>query len=153
MKALPPPLELACLTVLWKRGDADVAEVREALMPSRTLAYTTVMTVLERLASKGMVTREKSGRCFRYSPARKRDELRTIAIGQLAEQFFDGSFEEFERFFGEMLSRTSPAPERDAFSLEDPQSPPSPEGLGERASGSSSPNSSSAGSTLDASLL
>ena len=54
---IPPPLELACLTVLWKRGEADVGEVREAMREARPLAYTTVMTVLERLAAKGMVTR------------------------------------------------------------------------------------------------
>ena len=96
---IPPPLELACLTILWKRGEADVGEVREALHESRPLAYTTVMTVLERLARKGMVTRKKSGRSFRYAPARDREEMRALAIGQLVEQFFDGSVEDLNRFF------------------------------------------------------
>lgn len=95
---IPPPLELACLTVLWKRGEADVGEVQEAMRESRPLAYTTVMTVLERLASKGMVTRQKSGRSFRYTPARDREEIRALAVAQLVEQFFDGSRAEFERY-------------------------------------------------------
>ncbi|MCL4781943.1 MAG: BlaI/MecI/CopY family transcriptional regulator [Bryobacterales bacterium] len=96
---IPPPLELACLTVLWKRGEADAGEVREAMRDTRPLAYTTVMTVLERLAAKGMATRQKSGRSFRYAPARERDEIRALAVAQLVEQFFDGSVAEFERYY------------------------------------------------------
>ena len=96
---IPPPLELACLTILWKRGEADVGEVQEALHESRPLAYTTVMTVLERLSRKGMVTRQKSGRSFRYAPARDREEMRALAIAQLVDQFFDGSFANFDRYF------------------------------------------------------
>ncbi|MCC6264506.1 MAG: BlaI/MecI/CopY family transcriptional regulator [Bryobacterales bacterium] len=99
---IPPPLELACLTVLWKRGEADVGEVREAMHESRPLAYTTVMTVLERLAAKGMVTRQKSGRSFRYAPARNREEIRALAVAQLIDQFFDGSIAEFGRYLRAM---------------------------------------------------
>lgn len=95
---IPPPLELACLTILWKRGEADVGEVQEALHESRPLAYTTVMTVLERLSRKGMVSRHKSGRSFRYRPARDREEMRSLAVKQLIDQFFDGSFEDFQSY-------------------------------------------------------
>lgn len=101
---IPPPLELACLTILWKRGEADVAEVREALRETRPLAYTTVMTVLERLSRKGMVTRYKSGRSFRYAPARDREEMRALAIEQLIRLFFDGSVEDFEAYFRAAVS-------------------------------------------------
>lgn len=99
---IPPPLELACLTVLWKRGEADVGEVREAMRESRPLAYTTIMTVLERLAGKGMVTRQKAGRSFRYAPARDREEMRALAVAQLVDQFFDGSLAEFGRYLRAM---------------------------------------------------
>lgn len=99
---IPPPLELACLTVLWKRGEADVGEVQEAMRESRPLAYTTIMTVLERLAGKGMVTRQKSGRSFRYAPARDREEMRALAVAQLVDQFFDGSLADFGRYLRAM---------------------------------------------------
>ena len=61
---IPPPLELECLKVLWKLGEASVKDVRGDLAASRTLAYTTVMTLMERLVKKGGAARRKSGRMF-----------------------------------------------------------------------------------------
>jgi predicted transcriptional regulator len=66
-------LERAVLDVLWDRGTpASVREVAEALH-ERGLAYTTVMTVLDRLAGKGMVERERAGRAWSYRPAATRE--------------------------------------------------------------------------------
>ncbi|MCW5965839.1 MAG: BlaI/MecI/CopY family transcriptional regulator [Bryobacterales bacterium] len=97
---LPPPLELECLTVLWRLRAANVKEVREALLPARPLAYTTVMTLLDRLAKRGLVEREKQGRSFRYQPTIEREILQRTAVLQLADRLFDGSFEELRRFLG-----------------------------------------------------
>ena len=67
-------LERSVMNVLW---DADapltVREVLEAL-DERDLAYTTIMTVLDRLGTKQMVRRERDGRAFHYAPALSRDE-------------------------------------------------------------------------------
>lgn len=52
----------------------DVMAVLERATPRRELAYTTVMTVLDRLAGKQMAVREREGRAFRYQPARSREE-------------------------------------------------------------------------------
>lgn len=63
------------MDVLWDSSPAvglTVREVAEALA-DRELAYTTVMTVLDRLAGKGMVAREREGRAWRYRPAASRD--------------------------------------------------------------------------------
>jgi len=65
------------MDVLWDRGGntgagATVREVAEGLR-DRELAYTTVMTVLDRLAGKGMVEREREGRAWRYRPAASRE--------------------------------------------------------------------------------
>ncbi|MEO3743887.1 BlaI/MecI/CopY family transcriptional regulator [Plantactinospora sp. B5E13] len=68
-------LERAVMDVLWDRstdGGVTVREVAEALR-DRELAYTTVMTVLDRLAGKGMVEREREGRAWRYRPAASRE--------------------------------------------------------------------------------
>lgn len=66
-------LERAVMDVLWDRGTpASVREVAEALR-ARELAYTTVMTVLDRLAGKGMVDRERAGRAWSYRPAATRE--------------------------------------------------------------------------------
>ena len=63
------------MDVLWDRSTGagvTVREVAEALR-DRELAYTTVMTVLDRLAGKGMVEREREGRAWRYRPAASRE--------------------------------------------------------------------------------
>ena len=57
---MPPPLEIDCLKVLWTIGEANVKTVQQAL--GRDLAYTTVMTLLDRLARRGGAVRRKGGR-------------------------------------------------------------------------------------------
>jgi predicted transcriptional regulator len=61
------------MDVLWDRdAPATVREVADSLQ-SRELAYTTIMTVLDRLAGKGMVERERAGRAWSYRPAAPRE--------------------------------------------------------------------------------
>ncbi len=95
---IPPPLELECLKVLWKLGEASVREVRQELAPSRALAYTTVMTLMDRLVKKGGATRRKSGRMFLYSPVLPRQQARRLAVQELVDSFFGGSVEELLEF-------------------------------------------------------
>jgi predicted transcriptional regulator len=67
-----------------------VREVVEALRPGRTLAYTTVMTVLDNLHGKGWLTRERDGRAWRYSPAVSRQaytaELMNAALATSSDR-------------------------------------------------------------------
>lgn len=89
---IPPPLELDCLRALWRLGEAaSVKDVRGVLTENRNLAYTTVMTVLERLAKRGAVEREKNGRAFVYRPLMARDQARRLALKQLVDTYFEGS--------------------------------------------------------------
>lgn len=66
-------LERSVMNVLWD-GDAPltVRDVQDRL-DERDLAYTTIMTVLDRLGNKQMVRRERDGRAFRYAPSLSRD--------------------------------------------------------------------------------
>lgn len=86
-----PELELECIKVLWDLGDLTVRGVRDRLLPRRPLAYTTVLTLLDRLARKGAVTRRKSGRAHLYHPVYTRAEAREAALQRLLEHYFDGS--------------------------------------------------------------
>jgi predicted transcriptional regulator len=88
---VPPPLELACLKALWSLGEGNVRAVQELVAVSRPLAYTTIMTVLDRLVRKGKLTRRKVGRSFVYSPQATRDTMRRAAVRELLDGFFDGS--------------------------------------------------------------
>lgn len=89
--AIPPPLELECLKALWSLGEGNVRQVRQELSNTRPLAYTTVMTVLDRLARKGVISRRKAGRAFLYAPQVSREALRRVAVRQLVDSFFDGN--------------------------------------------------------------
>ncbi|WP_275296202.1 BlaI/MecI/CopY family transcriptional regulator [Jiangella ureilytica] len=69
-------LERAVMEQLWAfEAPATVRQVHEALAGSRDIAYTTVMTVLDRLARKGSAEQIRDGRAYRYRPAVSRDEL------------------------------------------------------------------------------
>ena len=89
-----PPLELSCLKALWSLQEGNVKEVQRIVAESRPLAYTTIMTVLDRLVRKGKITRRKVGRAFVYAPQTSRDSMRRAAIRELLEGFFDGSQEQ-----------------------------------------------------------
>jgi predicted transcriptional regulator len=65
-------LENAVMDILWKRGDSNVHDVVQCL--DRPLAYTTVMTTLDRLFKKGLLDRRKSERAYFYSPRLSRQE-------------------------------------------------------------------------------
>jgi BlaI family transcriptional regulator, penicillinase repressor len=106
-RAIPPPLELLCLNALWSMGQGSVKDVRQLVAPSRPLAYTTVMTVLDRLARRGIVTRRKAGRAFVYAPAVSRDAMRRLALQEFLDSYFESSQRQLLQFLqGE--SRTQP---------------------------------------------
>src|SRR5260370_18148146 len=81
---IPSPLEMLCLKALWSLGHGNVAEVREAVAAAKPLAYTTVMTVLDRLAKKNVVTRHKGGRAFVYAPRISRDAIPQLPLQRFA---------------------------------------------------------------------
>jgi predicted transcriptional regulator len=90
-REIPPPLELLCLRALWTLREGCVKDVQQIVAESRPLAYTTIMTVLERLVKKGNLTRRKVGRAFLYAPQASRDAMRHMAVKELLEGFFDDS--------------------------------------------------------------
>jgi predicted transcriptional regulator len=73
------PLELECLSVLWPLGEGTVRDIHRALAASRPRAYTTVMTIMDRLEQKGIVARRKVGRAFLYEPKLSAEEARLKA--------------------------------------------------------------------------
>ena len=78
------PLEQQLLTELWRRGSATVRELMND--GSISLAYTTVMTTLDRLYKKNLLDRVPEGRAFRYLPLHTREELDRAAAGETIRQ-------------------------------------------------------------------
>ena len=86
-----PALELECMKVLWDGAEMSVRDVRERLWGGRPLAYTTVLTLLDRLTRKGAASRRKVGRAHVYQAAYPRAAARERAVARLLENFFGGS--------------------------------------------------------------
>jgi predicted transcriptional regulator len=83
------PLEERVLEELWNRGRATVRDLIEDTC--HDLAYTTVMTTLDRLYKKNLLSREAEGRAFRYTPRLTREDLQREAAGEALRQLLDAS--------------------------------------------------------------
>jgi len=78
------PLEHRVMEALWRRGEANVRDVHEEF--GDDVAYTTVMTTLDRLYKKGLLIRWKVGRAFRYAPTATREESQRSLAAELIER-------------------------------------------------------------------
>ena len=83
-------LERAIMEVLWVSPDPMTVRQVGNCLTDRDLAHTTVMTVLDRLAKKGFVRRQRAGRAWRYRPAESREayvaELMLTALDQTGDR-------------------------------------------------------------------
>ena len=82
------PLEIHVMEVIWAAGESSVRDVVEKL--DSKLAYTTVMTTLDRLFKKGLLNRQKSERAFLYSPRFSSEEWERRRAGDLIAGFLAG---------------------------------------------------------------
>ena len=82
------PLEIHVMEVLWDNGESSVRDVMEKM--GNKLAYTTVMTTLDRLFKKGLLDRQKSERAFLYSPRLSNQEWERRRAGVLVAGFLAG---------------------------------------------------------------
>jgi predicted transcriptional regulator len=97
-------LEAEIMECMWDRPSASVREVHECLAERREIAYTTVMTVMGRLADKGMLVRRQDGRAYVYSPAESRDSFCTGVVKSVMAGLFGGTDKPVLTHFVESLS-------------------------------------------------
>ena len=83
--------ELAIMKVVWRLGHATVRDVYHALLESRHIAYTTVMTMMNILETKGYLKKEKHDRAYRYRPARPERAVITSMVREFVSRVFDGA--------------------------------------------------------------
>mgnify|MGYP001564727025 CR=1 FL=1 len=76
-------LEEKVLNALWADGPLTVRDVCQRFKGKHAPAYTTVMTTLDRLFKKGLLTRRKEGLAFIYEPALTRDEYRRRILARM----------------------------------------------------------------------
>jgi BlaI family transcriptional regulator, penicillinase repressor len=83
------PLELEIMKVVWQMGEATVRDVHGVLSERRAVAYTTVMTMMGLLATKGHLKRQRNERAYIYRPTRPA----AVAIKSMVTEFIDRVFD------------------------------------------------------------
>lgn len=83
-------LQVAILRILWNREEATTQEIHQALAGDRTLALTTVATILSRLEKRGVVRHRKVGRQYTYRTDVTESEVRRSKLHDLTENLFHG---------------------------------------------------------------
>ncbi len=78
-------LELEVMRVVWARPAVTVRDVLDALSKTRSLAYTTVMTIMSRLVDKGLLAIEKQGKTYLYRAAQTAEEFKVRAVGRVVQ--------------------------------------------------------------------
>lgn len=89
--------ELEVLNIMWDLGSASVSDVRERILENRDIAYTTVMTVMRKLADKGYLSFTEDGKSYVYSPEIPADKVRGSLLRDLLARVFQGSHQELVR--------------------------------------------------------
>jgi predicted transcriptional regulator len=84
-------LQLRIMRIVWKRGEATVAEVMDELGRTSQLAYTTVATMLRKMEARGLVQHRVEGRTFIYMPLVGEDQVSRKMTDHLLERLFQGS--------------------------------------------------------------
>jgi BlaI family transcriptional regulator, penicillinase repressor len=84
-------LEVDIMGIIWKAKTATVKDVFEIMYERRRLAYTTIMTVMNRLAVKGILAQDKTAVPYVYEPLIQRDEVAKSMVKEVVERLLDGS--------------------------------------------------------------
>jgi predicted transcriptional regulator len=83
-------LQRAVLEIVWQLGRASVHQVREKLSRRKKLAYTTVLTAMQKLEKAGWLRHEAQGKSYIYLPARTREEAGAKSLRKFLKGVFDG---------------------------------------------------------------
>jgi predicted transcriptional regulator len=83
--------ELEIMKVIWPRGRATIREVYDELRAHRSIAYTTVQTMMNILETKGHLKKEAGDKAFVYTPARAQHTVVRSMVREFVNRVFDGS--------------------------------------------------------------
>ena len=83
-------LQRAVMEQVWELGEASVHQVRKKLSNQKKLAYTTILTALQKLEKAGWLEHRNEGKTYFYLPTRTRDEAGAKSVRKFMERMFDG---------------------------------------------------------------
>src|ERR1700726_744465 len=87
------PQELEIMKLVWQRDTATVRDIYEALLERRKIAYTTVMTMMTILETKGYLKKRRQDRAFIYRPAHTKNQAGGGMLREFIDRVFIGSAE------------------------------------------------------------
>jgi predicted transcriptional regulator len=87
------PQELEIMKLVWARETATVRDIYETLLEHRKIAYTTVMTMMKILETKGYLKKRRHDRAFIYRPAHPKSQVIGGMIREFIDRVFNGSAE------------------------------------------------------------
>ena len=87
------PQELEIMKVVWQKGEATVRDVYEDLLERRKIAYTTVLTMLNVLETKGHLRKRQDDRAFVYRPTKPEATVVRSMVREFVDRLFDGAAE------------------------------------------------------------
>lgn len=95
------PAEFEIMEVVWERaGRVTVSEVLSRVRKKRKVAYTTIMTLMEKMSRKGSLKRVKEGRAYRYAANVTRPEVLSFLVEAFTVSYFHGQRERLRAFLG-----------------------------------------------------
>ncbi len=103
------PLESEVMEAVWIRGDATGRDVHEALALRRDIAYTTVMTTMGRLATKGLLIRDTSGLAHHYRAGVSREEYAYSTVHSVVDWLVNSFPEPAISYFLDVVDTEDPA--------------------------------------------
>ncbi|MHC4187338.1 MAG: BlaI/MecI/CopY family transcriptional regulator [Planctomycetota bacterium] len=83
-------LQRAAMEIVWELGEASVHEVRDRLKREKKLAYTTVLTAMQKLEKAGWLQHKNKGKVYIYFPTRSREEAGARSVRKFIERMFEG---------------------------------------------------------------
>ena len=101
-------IERLVMDILWSRVEVTGREVLEEIQKERPLAFTTILTVMDRLLKKGLIKRKKMGGVFVYAPSISRDEFVKQVSEEVLQGILDISASSAASSFVDILYKTSP---------------------------------------------
>jgi BlaI family penicillinase repressor len=87
------PQELEIMKLVWQFEESTVRNIYEALLKRRRIAYTTVMTTMNTLETKGYLRKHREDRAFIYRPSRPKNLVIRGMIREFIDRVFNGSAE------------------------------------------------------------
>ena len=97
-------LESEIMEILWEKNYHTVREVYEELRLKKKIAYTTVMTIMGRLAEKGLLKIDKEGTAYRYTPALSRKEFEKETVKKVLDSVIDFNNEGVVNYFMDKIA-------------------------------------------------